>query len=273
MALVVATLPTAANGVARSTGVVLEGRNVFRTSRTSVTTLHFPRPVDASLVEAAAEGSGRVYGFLLKESPAQGDGDLASVMFGRCTRPACPGRGEPEQPFGFGIDRKMSGTWHLYVIADGRPVTVTIRLRGLSGRTFTRPSGEVESEIKTLTPRVVSAGDENVYSAGDFSEVGGGQAGFTSYAIWVRGARHAGTAAGDCVYHEYNPVTPPPEAAFVPGCPTTGFYWTRFVEGDGGDADFQFGLTMHGGAGGIGGWFATSATPVDTGGVAVFLDA
>ncbi|MDQ3981887.1 MAG: hypothetical protein M3271_04315, partial [Actinomycetota bacterium] len=78
---------------------------------------------------------------------------------------------------------------------------------------------------------------------------------------------------GDCVYHEHNTVMPPPEAAFVPGCPTTGLVFPREIEGDGGEADFLFGLNMHGGAGGIGGWFATSATPVDTGGVAVFLDA
>lgn len=273
VAVVSALLPAAAaNGTGRKPGVVLEGRNVFRTSETAATTVHFQRPFPTSRFDVSVEGSGRAYGFVLKESPAQGDGDLASVAYGRCTRPACPRRGEPDQPFGFGLGREMSGTWDLYVIADGRPVTVTLLLPGRSGETFTQPSERVESEIKTLTPRVVDAGDENVYSAGDFSDVGDGQAGFAAYGIWVHGAGHHGTVVGDCVYHEHNNVTPPSEAAFVPGCPTTGLVFPREIEGDGAAADFLFGLTMHGGAGGIGGWYATSATQVDTGGVAVFLD-
>jgi hypothetical protein len=268
--LVSALLPAAqAKAVARKPGVVLEGTNVFRTSETAAATVHFERPFPTSRVDLSVDGSGRVYGFVLKEP---GGADLASVVTGRCTTPACPGRGEPPAAFGYGVGGKMAGTWNLYVIADGRPVTVTIRLRGVPGETFTRPSGTVESEVRTLTPRVVEAGDENVYSAGDFSDVGDGQAGFAAYRIWVHGAGHRGTVVGDCLYHEHNFVTPPEAAAFVPGCPTTGLIFPREIEGDGGKADFLFGLTMHGGAGGLGGWFATSATPVETGGVAVFLD-
>ncbi len=270
--------PTRAS-VRKTETITLAGRTRFIASETSSIFVRFPEPVDRDQGwDVDVRGTGRIYGFLMRDGrgPDGEAGEIVGTTSGRCGKPGC--KGSRSQPFvtGFNVAQTLQGIWELYVVADGNPVTVTITLEGIRGARTEQVDGPVDSSIKTLTTHAAATADGHVYSAGDFTDVGGGQPNYGKVVVWMRGENHHVTGFGECVYYDsmYFGLMPKPPApvAFAPGCPTSWYKDPRTHFGNGGKEDFWFGSGSFGAVNGLGGWFVTDAAVTSAGAVGFWID-
>lgn len=278
-ALIAGLQPPAVVSAAGDGVHVLRGVSTFTATTTSKTLVRFPEPVKFSLENfvASYEGDGRIRGFILRRlGTYEQEGHrpvMQSVNIGQCETRGCKARKRHNFTFivCFCNSRRLSGTWELYVLADGAPVTVTFKIKTLSGTTHVPVAGPVRSEIKTLEPRVHEDGTDTVFSAGDFTELN--EANFGMVGLWVIGDPHSATAVGDCTYYPENRLTPPNEdVAFTPGCPLSDGYTHPWVDPDLGEGGMVFTSASQCCPVGVGGWYATAAAVKDYGAVALWID-
>lgn len=253
----------------------LRGYNSFTATRTSKALVRFPGRTPARDLRTTFDGDGRVYGFRLQKTGHYESESLRpeinNITVGRCKQRACRAHRRIGLPNFGDLGDTLSGTWDLYVIADGAPVTVTMKLAGISGRTSAHVTHRITSRIETLTPMVHEGNGKNLYSAGSFSPIPEADLAFVG--LWFRGDTHAASRFGDCAYNEGD-VTQPPreELAFLPGCPTgdgfdfsdTDQYPGRFVT--------QFTSIRDGCCtNGIGAWYEGAAMIKYAGAVALYM--
>ncbi|MDQ3939752.1 MAG: hypothetical protein M3238_00180 [Actinomycetota bacterium] len=259
----------------------LRGTSVFTASQTSSTLVRFPRAVDfLEEFRPSYEGNGRVTGFIMrKQGRYEQEGYrpvIESATIGQCKKRGCEGR---DADFSFTVcfcnSRELTGTWELYVLADGAPVTVTFKSKPLDGRSTASVMQRAAAEIKTLDPRVQESTTKTLFSAGDYTRLK--EADFGLVGLWVTGAPHAATAIGDCLYYDngdygYPSVAPPEEAAFLPGCPTGEGSAYPYVDQNGGGGGMIFTSASFCCPVGLGGWYTTAADVKRYGAVAFWID-
>lgn len=166
-ALVAAGL-TAPPAAARSPldRVTLGAVNVISGSDLTSVPVHVPR--DATIEgdpfsndDISYSGPGRVVGLALVEEggPVRKAYELVSVRWSFCGAPGC----EPDEyadelttspEFGKKRWRVPAGDYRLYLVADGEPVDVTLRLHGLDGTTAIRPAAPAAGRIAAPTASV-----------------------------------------------------------------------------------------------------------------------
>ncbi|MDQ3646562.1 MAG: hypothetical protein M3345_06455 [Actinomycetota bacterium] len=260
---------------APSTTVTLGRVSTFTASTTSRILFRLPRQVDfAKDFHASVSGPGRITGFKFKLASGKWfkAPTVEQTLLGLCMEPGCKPESRFDVPvFGLGFERYLpAGLYELYVIADGAPVTVSLKIDGLSGSVSGKPT-PVDAEIRTLSPRVFDGPESVVYSSGGFTDLQGDEADYGFAGIWALGAPHVVTAAGECFYYKGSRVPPAP-ATFAPGCPTGDgepYIWPA-PGADGGLILTVSNYTCC--PRGIGGWFASAARVHNRGGVALWID-
>lgn len=109
------------------------------------------------------DGPGRIVGIVLVEegAPVNRAFQVVSVQWTFCGEPGCKGkpydRTEITTTSRWGPGKRWkipAGDYRLYLVADGAPVDVTLRLDGLDGETALRPSGAVAGRIAAPTATV-----------------------------------------------------------------------------------------------------------------------
>jgi hypothetical protein len=211
------SLPASAAG-----RITLGHRNVITGDRTRAVSVTLPRPASIAISDPAPQdlsirGPGRFVGFALFEddpgTPKKG------IFVGR---PATRTRIQPvvvasELQLSNGRYLLPAGDYVLYLLADGRDVSVTVTLEGLSGTRAVTPTDPVQYSVAMPAPDYDSStapgGFKNLYSAGATRRIG--EVAFIFDAMWERHDAHVVTEFMSCHY-DHKPQGPAP---FAPGCP------------------------------------------------------
>lgn len=255
-----------------SPGRTLHGKTTFTATTTSRATISLPRPLTLfEDLDIRVDGDGRIFGFMMSKTGSYEQEAQRPVMVGlttgQCDRRACEARDGFLFISAFNTGRKLSGTWNLYVVADGAPVDVTFTIKGESGRQTIPVAGHVKAEIRTLRPTVHETNSNAVYSAGDFTELD--RVDFGMVGLWTVGQPHGATAYGSCAYE--GDGAPPVEDAFLPGCPAgDGYENVSSAPGPGGGIVLTAGT--YGRTRGLGGWYATASAVERYGAVGFWID-
>lgn len=112
-----------------------------------------------------------------------------------------------------------AGDYRLYLLADGEPVEITLRLRELEGSVHLSPSEPAAIDFKTLTDRLTTSSDGSLFVAGDTFK--GGTSGIMLASLFFRTDSAGAYNYGICNYT--GPVAPPPEIAYGPHCTALAF--------------------------------------------------
>jgi hypothetical protein len=119
-----------------------------------------------------------------------------------------------------------AGRYLLYLIADGAPVTITLRLHGLSRTTKVAPSTPVSSSISVPSTETEMVGPERkAYWFGDSATIHG-PAGLLIGGLSVDSDEWVQGAYGTCIQRE---LREPPKLAYSVACPAGSEAWN--VEG------------------------------------------
>lgn len=205
--------------------------NVIQGSSIKGIAVHLPKPATVSLEfgpkSVQVKGVGRVAGLVLSRADVD-NLDRPILYFlrqGLCKSKAkdC----ETIHTAGYERDGKLSvpkvarlpaGDYTLYLIADRKPITVTLRLGGLSGRTAFRPDHLVHAGINEPPVHLYESVGSTLYSNGqvvDFS----GESAMWMTSLWMHGDAWVAGQYGHCIYRD---VFPPPPVGFAPDCPGGG---------------------------------------------------
>lgn len=256
--------------------ITLGHRSVFTARETSSILVRLPEPQPFFKMKSFridSHGDGRLTGFMLIQQgvPKRDAAAIHGLTIGRCNERACKAR-KNEVRFVWGSNfrgKVPKGIYRLYVVADGAPVTVTVRAERLAGDVAARPNDPVKTDLRTLTPRVDVEGAHSVYSAGDFTRLDAGRPDFAFMGLWVTAdAPAAATAWGDCIYYNDGRADPPEDRAFLPGCPEGDGYPFAFpARGVVATSSIAGGLPH-----GIGAWYSTTSPVSDYGAVGLWID-
>jgi hypothetical protein len=149
--------------------VRLAGTTVIRGSHSTSVEVSLAKPVlfATDAVRAGTmfrvSGRGRIVGVLMTAVRPNTSGHLSSLAFNYCYRPGCrasrPARVDDVWQDRASADdthdaamyvQLAAGRYHLELVADGAPVSVTLRFPGLAGRTTVRPSRRSAGRTSTL---------------------------------------------------------------------------------------------------------------------------
>ena len=278
VALLGAILPGSVSVAKPRDVFVIDSSTRFTASETSMMRVRFQHPVKIADLHYHIRGNGRLYGYLMRKVGNYGDTRgpkqegtrpfMRAITTGQCTEHGC--RAEHD-PFFFGttynVGKKVSGLWDLYIVADGSPVSVTLKISGSKSRRSVRVNGPVTSEMRTLTPRVHETNTNTIYSAGDFSRLK--EPDFGAIALWTIGAPHGATAYGACHFRKDESV--PEEVRLVPGCPL-GYGSPAVWPGPGDRGGVVAVSRMDSTTRGLSGWYATASVVEQYGAVGLWID-
>lgn len=234
-------MPAGGREKSASAAKVLAGRTIISGSKTAATQVRLPRRVriprprggwDGPFPDIALSGKGRIVGFYLTRRKVA-DFNLPYLLSYRvrfCAKRGCRSQrsyqfvygkqgGPPDESGDSHGDILLpAGNYLLYLIADGSPATIRLRLHGLAGTTSIRPSSPVDSGFSLPTPNnstTVPGGNAFWYGhEANFQ----GKAGIFIGVLRMRVENWARLRWGDCLYE---PAIPPPPAplAYSPECP------------------------------------------------------
>jgi hypothetical protein len=167
-ALVSPPASTAARERPRQPAVALGAVNVISGDRIAGMRVHVPRDADVS-EEAfnnsnlSYSGKGRVVGVVLVQDgpPLRRAYQFVSTRWDFCGSPGCSGEWQISLTHGINWHgrhgyRIPAGDYRLYLIADGAPVRIELRLDGLTGSTDLRPDVGVPGRIASPDSMVPS---------------------------------------------------------------------------------------------------------------------
>lgn len=237
-AALVAGMPADARGAMSDAPPVMAGTTTVVGSKTSAIRVRIPRAATISNPafkgsDLEVEGKGRFIGFaLIEEDFAElndagrfdsQESDKVALFGGRV------GGSAPTGAFitSFGVHhpavgtnaRVPAGNYTLYLIADRSPVSVKIKLHGLSGKTHLRPNRAVEFALKAPTPGIGGNGVTQVYSAGAAASLRD-NAGLLFMGVSERRTASVNSFHQFC-YHDGKPQPEGFPLAYGPGCPST----------------------------------------------------
>ncbi|HVM35039.1 MAG TPA: hypothetical protein VM784_06815 [Actinomycetota bacterium] len=207
-------------------------------SATSAVDVSIPRDVTISNPafkgsDVEISGKGRFVGFALIEKGFarlnkaglfdSSSDDGVALLGGRV------GGSAPTDPFlvsfgrhhtAVGVNARIpAGDYTLYLLADDSPVSVTIKLHGLSGKTQLRPSEKVHYALKTPAPDLGGNGVTQIYSAGAAGKLRD-NAGLLFMGVSERRSANVNSLYQFC-YHDGKPQPEGVPLAYGPGCPGT----------------------------------------------------
>jgi hypothetical protein len=210
---------------------VLAGTVVLSGRTTGYVNVRLPAPAGldnpaAGRSGATFAGGGRHVGFFLMDDRPNGVRLLGGHAEGsRLTAYMHPLQGLADGP----TFRLPAGNYRLYLLADGAPATVTLRLKGLGGRVALTPSRRVPSELRSPAATVAPPVGANVAYGGAEGTLPGRGVAFD----FLRTVNTQFTASNTqlCFYTEKPPAAP---LAYAPGCPRALFASTLTVVSPGG---------------------------------------
>ncbi len=173
-------------------------------------------------------GDGRLIGVVLtKDNVTDYNREtFQAVRFGYCAERGCspaktsdqlvstrPGDGEPDPE---GTIVLEPGSYLLYLIADGAPVTVELRFHGLEGSTVMRLAGKAHSGLvmPTAANSTTTPGDDTFWY-GEEVDIKGA-AGIIIAVLRMDVENWVDIHYGDCAYEGTRPANP---VAYSPVCP------------------------------------------------------
>lgn len=216
------------------TRAMLAGRTEIRASRPISVPVRLDRDASVSLDwkphskrgptrDVSIEGKGRAVGIFLIPDPAGAslvtERGLLAGRFAYCDRKACdPGGAFVNFQFPFaeegGTHVLKKGDYRLHVVADSAPVVISLRLKGLHGRTVITGSDSPPIHLQTPRPRYSSS---NLHSAGSLFRTG--DHGVVIGMLAFRGDPSAPYNYGLC---QYGDLEPPDDLAYGPHCYVVG---------------------------------------------------
>ncbi len=248
---------------------------LFVARRTTRWRLDLSHRIPLNNLRLTYRGDGRVFGYLLVEEGAPlGRGSvLGGYSIGRCGEQACNARPSYKFQFAANVDSYLpSGSYFVYLIADGAPVRLRLQTPASVDGTPAREGEAVRTHIRTLTTATPTT--RNVYSGGRFAPPSNKSL-FGLFGLWLEGSSHAASAYGDCFYFRgdiFSSRTP----TFQPGCPTgDGFHHTFVGSDPTGGAETVFvsaRLSAQVPVTGIGGWYSSISDVAASGAVAAWVD-
>ncbi len=238
-------------------------------------------------------GGGRFAGFVLVKETSRDTSEnfLIAGRFSDCASRGCASEKKPMNyvspsniagsPSGF-VDLDP-GRYRLYLIADGTPVRIVLRLDGLEGRSSISPTTPAAVDLRAPSVHVSHNDGPAVWAAGSTYE--GGAEGLIVVNMFVESRNLDRVGLGGCVYAY--PTAPPEEAAYGPHCTALaqalggGFAFTyRPPEGPRRESVYLTARLGYGegslpfqnldGRYGVGVWYASNA-PIDDSGAMAFL--
>ena len=256
---VVAALTTAP-AVSATPAVALAGNTVVTAGRTGSIAVRLARAVDVSIQDLTVVAPrGRLAALILKKDGAW-NAPLAQVVHeGYCASAGCVSP-FPKAGIGFvwapGSDgtrgRLPAGTYRLYVVTDGAPVTFTLRLKGLAGSLRLTPRDRARAAVVAPKPTMAEPASSPALFAGGSTHTTPKSGGIHAVNVWKElPATVPPSAVGLCSYQGAPPAGSAPayqmpcadgNGGFPPflssvnaaGTPTTPVGPGRFVSGIGG---------------------------------------
>jgi hypothetical protein len=223
-----------------TTRVALAGTTILEGSTSVELPVTLPQPVTVSVYETVTQGRGRYVGFVMHQDGGWLTDIFYRVMYSYCTSPGCTGEApptnvgailEPGTPGGGPLDPGSPGTatisdtlpagnYHLYLLADGAPVKVTLFFHGLGGQVTLAPAQPTTTATPAPTPDfTIPSSRSNAYAAGMTRQVTGGVGGMTFITSWVfQRLPDEPTDIGKCAYAGKPPSQYP---AYEDPCPGT----------------------------------------------------
>lgn len=180
-------------------------------------------PLSGRNRDVDVQGRGRFVGFLLASAAGGFDYDDSLLVlaghYRRCSTAGCDGRPRPvTHPLGLERYERIdlpAGDYRLYLINDGAPAQLTLRLDGLDGE-VRLPAGR-PARVDVREPDVqVSAG--GVYAAGQTERIARSTLSWNTR--WFLAEPSVVTEFGTCVYDDRPPV--PDDLAYFHTCGALG---------------------------------------------------
>ena len=200
----------------------LGATNVVTGSRPAAMAVRLPSParIDAgSFSDYSITGGGRFAGAILADGRGRAGTVLIVSHYNGCWTAGCV----PQQPQPIGwlfVGGRPStimhaGTYTLYLIADGAPTRVTLRLHGPAGSATLKPPAYRGLKIATLTPQLAVGHSplQPVWMASGTSVVGS-KGGVLGTDFLFEGPTYVGSDSGVCLDRGH------PPRVYVPECPT-----------------------------------------------------
>lgn len=210
-----------------ASAVALAGRTHLSGTSTAAIKVLIPRDARIDLRpkanDLAIDGKGRLTGFVLTAANVA-DIDRPTVV--ALDAKACDTDGRcmnrPVRTFTRGNTSSQSaklpkGPYLLYLVTDGKPVSVDISIAGLSGSTSLAPTKSVHAGIDQ-PEEVITETTNTIYSNGRSIDVDGPSTMWLTM-MTMSGEAWAAGSYGHCIYRG---EPPPPPIGFAPGCPAGG---------------------------------------------------
>ena len=222
-------VPAAPPSAAVSTQLVLAGSLVVTASHSASMTVWLPRatPIDVYEDITVDAPRGRATALFLKRDGAWDAPVVAVYHPGLCATSGCASE-FPRSKIGFlwtpgstdGVSGVLpGGRYTLYVVTDGAPMSVTIRLRGLSGRRTVAPGRSIRAEVAASAPSVAQPPASPVAFAGGSVRRFGPRGGANLTLIWKETPTWVSkSATGICVY-DHAPASTDTSPAYQFPCP------------------------------------------------------
>ena len=171
------------------------------------------------------KGKGRFVGFALLEKTNEPDPVL--LLGGRLEGGTTADPSKPVElllPYNTGSlildDHSLpAGDYTLYLITDGSPATVKLRLKGLSGSAKVHPRAERRFQLKTLEESVAYPQGSPLYSAGGAGRLS--SQGILFHALDVRSDAWVGGQNGYCLF-PHDDSERPAAVKYAPYCGQPG---------------------------------------------------
>lgn len=143
--------------------------NVFRFSESTTMLVHFSRPLTIDLDEQTViRGRGRYVGLAIASAEFKHVPDVVQLIgrFGGCRARACkPTEDSVQDSFPGGISELPAGDYRIYLIADGAPAKITLRIDSLQGRRGFVPTAPAAVKIQGPKP-IFPLGDQSYFTVG-----------------------------------------------------------------------------------------------------------
>ncbi len=172
-----------------------------------------------------------------------------------------------------------AGDYRLYLLADGEPTQVTLKLAGLAGETHLEPDFPAPVDLKTPEEQLLAREHNSLYAAGDSYQ--SGVRGLALSNLFFTMPMNQSYNFGIC--HYAGPTSPAPEVAYGPHCSVLSLAgagagaFTLLGEGSEYSMTFLTNYTQNSfppnldGTRGLGAWVETEGTLEEVGSHGLFV--